>query len=147
MPEDDPQHVAALIEYLYTGGYTYAYTPPSEDVSEAAPADLAEGSFHVGVYATAFKYDCQPLVKASLTCFIGVLRQLGGIDVVRLWMVAYDKELLLATVDGDKHLGGFRKGLVALLKEMYTTQREEMDRTSASHPALINDLLGLVVMG
>lgn len=147
MPEDDPQHVAALIEYLYTGGYTYAYSPPSEDISEAAPADLAEGSFHVGVYATAFKYDCQPLVKESLTCFIGVLRKLKKMDVIRLWKVAYDKELLLATVDGDKNLVGFRNGLVTLLKDLYTTQREEMDRTSADHPALINDLLGLVVLG
>lgn len=147
MPEDEPQHVAALIEYLYTGGYTYSYAPPSDDALETAPADLEEGSFHVGVYATAFKYDCPPLVTASLASFIGVLRQLKGIDVILLWEVAYDKELLLATVDGDKHLVGFKKGLVALLKELYTTQREEMDRTSSGHPALINDLLGLVVTG
>lgn len=147
MPEDDAHHVAALIEYLYTGGYTYSYTPPSASATDAAPADLEEGSFHVGVYATAFKYDCQPLVKASLTSFVGVLRQLKGIDVIRLWEVAYDRELLLATVHGDKDLVGFRQGLVTLLKELYTNQREEMDRTSAGHPALINDLLGLVVMG
>lgn len=66
--------------------------------------------------------------------------------MIRLWKVAYDKELLLATVDGNKNLVGFRKGLVGLLKELYTTQREEMDKTSAEHPGLINDLLGLVVL-
>lgn len=147
MPEDEPQHVSALIEFLYTGGYTYAYSPPQDIDSDAPPADLAEGSFHVGVYATAFKYDCQPLVKESLTSFTGVLRQLKDIDVIRLWKAAYDKELLLSTVSADPNLEGFRNGLVALLKELYATQREEMDKTSADHPALINDLLHLVVSG
>lgn len=147
MPEDEPQYVAALIEYLYTGGYTYVYSPPADVDSDAPPADLAEGSFHVGVYATASKYDCQPLVKESLTSFVGVLRQLKNIDVIRLWKTAYDQELVLATVDGDPNLVDFRKGLVALLKELYATQREEMTQTSADHPALINDLLDLVVSG
>lgn len=145
MPEDEPQHVSALIEFLYTGGYTYAYSSPQVLASDTPPADLAEGSFHVGVYNMAFKYDCQPLVKASLTSFLGVLRQLKGIDVIRLWKAAYDKELGLATVAADPRLEGFKKNLIELLRELYAKHRQEMDRTSVDYPALINDLLYLLV--
>lgn len=147
MPEDEPQIVSALIEFLYTGGYTYAYSPADETDSDAPPADLQEGSFHVGVYATAFKYDCQELVKASLTSFLGVLGQLKGIDVVRLWKAAYAKQLLLSKVREDAMLAEFKSGLVVLLKELYITHGEEMDRTSEEHPGLMNDLLRLVVSG
>lgn len=146
MPEDDPQIVSALIEFLYTGGYTYAYSQEETD-SDDPPADLEEGSFHVGVYATAFKYDCQALVKASLTSFIGVLKQLQGIDVIRLWKTAYAKQLVLSKVNDNDTLDEFRGGLLVLLKDVYTAHGEEMDRTSEEHPALINDLLRLVVFG
>lgn len=145
MPEDEPQIVSALIEFLYTGGYTYAYSTQGETDSDAPPSDLEEGSFHVGVYATAFKYDCQGLVKASLSSFIGVLRQLKGIEVIRLWKAAYAKQLLLPKVSDNDMLAEFRSGLVVLLRDLYNTHGEEMDRTSEEHPALINDLLRSVV--
>lgn len=147
MPEDEPYNVAALIEFLYTNNYTYAYSPQQQTESNAPPRDLAEGSFHIGVYATAFKYDCQELVDASLTSFIGVLIKLNGIDVIRLWKAAYDQELLLSKVEDDDNLAEFRRGLVGLLKGLYASHREEMDKTSADYPALINDLLRLVVSG
>lgn len=147
MPEDDPQHVSAMIEFLYTGGYTYAHPSRQGVDSGTPPADLAEGSFHVGVYATAFKYDCQDLVKASLLSFIIVLRKLKSIDVIRLWKVAYDKELLLSKVEEDPSLAEFRAGLVGLLKELYVTHREEIYSTAVDHPDLVTDLLRLIVSG
>lgn len=147
MPDDEPHNVSALIEFLYTGNYTYAYSPQEQTESSSAPADLAEGSFHVGVYATAFKYDCQELVDASLTSFIGVLTKLKDIDVLRLWRAAYDQELLLSKVEDDANLAGFRRGLAGLLKDLYAAHRKEMDKTSDDHPALISDLLRLVVSG
>lgn len=145
MPEDEPKEVSAMIEFLYTGGYTYAHPPRQGVDSGTSPADLEEGSFHVGVYTTAFKYDCQDLVKASLLSFIGVLIRLKSIDVIRLWKVAYEKELLLSKVEEDPNLIQFRGGLVALLKELYVTHREEIYSTSVEHPTLIADLLRLVV--
>lgn len=145
MPEDEPHHVSALIEFLYTGNYTYAYSPPAKDDSDAPPTDLAEGAFHVGVYATAFKYDCQKLVKASLTYFIGVLKQLTSIDVILLWTAAYDNGLLLSTVSKNDSLYEFNQGLAGLLKGLYVTHSEEMDKTCEDHPTLINDMLRLVV--
>lgn len=144
MPEDDPQIVSALIEFLYTGGYTYAYSPSGETDSDAPPGDLEEGSFHVGVYATAFKYDYQDLVKASLTSFLGVLGQLKGIAVIRLWKAAYAKQLLLSKVRDDALLAELSSGLMGLLKELYSTHGEEMDSTSEEHPGLMNDVLRFV---
>lgn len=147
MPEDEPQHVSALIEFISTGGYTYAYLPAPGTDSDAPPADLIEGAFHIGVYVTASKYDSQALVKASLASFIAVLTRLESIDVIRLWRAAYDSELRLATVEDDPDLVLFKAGLVALLKQLYSAHRAEMDRTSVDCPALINDLLRLVVSG
>lgn len=147
MPSDQPEHVSAMIEYLYTDSYTYAYSRQPDVESVAPPADLAEGSFHVGVYATAFKYDCQALVKASLESFVAVLTRLRGVDVIRLWRVAYDQELHLSAVEEHTNLVEFRKGLGALLKGLYVTDRREMGRTAEEHPSLVDDLLRLVVSG
>lgn len=147
MPEDQPEHVSAMIEFLYNDGYTYAYSRQPDIDSVAPPADLAEGSFHVGVYATAFKYDCQALVKASLDSFVAVLRRLKGVDVIRLWKAAYDRELLLSAVEANTNLVEFRAGLGALLKGLYVTHRGEMDSTAEDYPGMVNDLLRLVVSG
>lgn len=147
MPSDHPEHVSAMIEFLYTDRYTYAYSRQADVDPVEPPADLAEGSFHVGVYATAFKYDCQALVKASLESFVAVLVRLKGVDVVRLWKAAYDRELLLSAVEADSSLVEFRKGLGALLKGLYVTHRGEMSSTAEEHPRLVDDLLRLVVSG
>lgn len=149
MPEDEPQTVAALIEFLYTRCYTYPYHTPSEASSEpdAPAADLDEGAYHIGVYATAFKYDCTALVEGALKAFMFVLGELKGVDVLRLWKGAYAKELLLKAVHGMEDVGEFRAGLPQLLKEMYMEHPTEMERTSVDFPALLHDLLRLVVCG
>lgn len=147
MPEDEPQHVSAMIEFISTGGYTYSYLPAPEADSAASPADLLEGSFHIGVYVTASKYDSDALAKASLIAFIAVLTRLESIDVIRLWRTAYESELRLAAVEDDSELVQFRAGLAGLLKELYSEHRAEMDRTSVDCPDLVNDLLRLVVSG
>lgn len=147
MPEDETQGISALIEFLYTGSYTYVSSPSQQVESDVLPANLAEGLFHLGVYVTAFKYDCQDLAKASLSSFVSVLKQLKGIDVIRLCKAAYTKELQLPQVENDGCLVGFRSGLAELLKGVYITHREEMASTAAENPALIDDLLRLVVSG
>lgn len=145
MPSDQPEHVSAMIEFLYTDGYTYAYSRQRDGDSLVSPADLAEGSFHVGVYATAFKYDCQGLVQASLESFVAVLVRLNGVDMVRLWRAAYERELLLSAVETNKGLVEFKKGLGVLLKDLYVTHPQEMASTAEDYPGLVHDLLRLVV--
>lgn len=147
MVEDDPGAVAALIEFLYTGSYTYAYRTTPMDAKDAPACDLAEGSFHVGVYSVAFKYDCQQLVDAAVRSFMYVLKQLAGMDVIKLWETAYVKGLVLSEWENDGGLGEFKGGLAALLKGVYGTHREEMEAMVAEYPALASDFLRLVVTG
>lgn len=145
MPDDDLCSVAALVEYLYTGHYTYPFDNKDETNSDTPTAEIAEGSFHAFVYATAHKYGCEALGNAALTSFLYVLSQLKGIEVVRLWVIAYDQGLVLDVVTACETAGTVMKGLGQLLKGVYTTDREEMDRITADHPTLIGDLLRHVV--
>lgn len=140
MPDDDLHSVAALVEFLYTGLYTYSFH--NKETEPGIPAgDVAEGSFHVFVYATANRCGCQQLVDASLASFLHVMRQLKGIDVLHLWVIAYEQGLVLdAVVDGSSE-STLVQELGKLLKGLYKTDREEMDRTTVDHPILIGDFL------
>lgn len=151
MPEDEPQTIAALIEFLYTGNYSYPYHTTSnvemDGAEEAmAPAvELAEGEYHVSVYATAHKYGCTNLENAALQGFMFVLGQLKGVDVLHLWRSAYTHDLDLREVEKEVELAEFRSGLPRLLKEVFMLHPADMKRTSEDLPTLIHDLLRLVV--
>lgn len=145
MPEDEPQDVIALVEFLYTGRYTYPYHADAEFTLANPAPDLAEGLYHVAVYATAHKYGCLELVTTALEMFMYVLGQLKGMDVVRLWKGAYAINLLLQDVEDEQKALGFKRGLGELLKELYTNHRLEMETTAAEYPVLMSDLLRLVV--
>lgn len=152
MPEDDPEIVAALIEFLYNGNYTYAYDPRTTEPSNRTigttippVGDLREGEFHVRVYAIASKYSCDSLIKAAAKSFIYILLQLKDIDVVRHWKTAYAHGLFLSDWEDDPGLAGFKKGLGKLLKDLYVAHREEMDKTFAECPELGTDFLRVAV--
>lgn len=151
MPEDEPATIAALVEFLSTGSYTYTFEPQeTNDVAETADipvSDVTQGSFHVAVYATASKYDCEKLVEGSLRNFKYVLEQLKGLDVIRLWKAAYMKGLYLSQFETDNEPQAFLKGLPELVGEAYRTHREEMDGMVSEYPALASDLLRLVTTG
>lgn len=153
MPEDEPAMVSALIEFLCNGSYTYTYgseaaTKISNSETDAPDADLSEGLFHVGVYAIASKYDCQPLTYSAVKSFKYVLNALEGIDVVRLWKAAYSKGLSLSECDEDDDgLVAFKIGLPKLLKELYVTDCEEIEGTIGEYPVLANDFVRLLVSG
>lgn len=146
MPEDEPQNVAALIEFLYTGSYTYPFRPATEVEEEGSPAaDYEEGAYHVGVYSTADKYECMGLMDAALKAFIFVLGELKGVNLLRLWKAAYAKDLFLRAVQDKEEVWEFRNGLAGLLKELYLSHPTEMERTTVDCPVLLHDLLRLVV--
>lgn len=169
MPEDEPEIVSALIEFLYNGNYTYAYDPrttgrsgstagatdpPARTLKQSDRAvgktippigGLKEGAFHVRVYALASKYNYQPLIKAAVKSFIYILLQLKGVDVVRHWKTAYGNGLYLSDWESDEGLAGFKKGLGELLKDLYVVHRVEMDKTFAEYPALGTDFLRVAV--
>lgn len=147
MPEDEPEIISALVEFLYTGVYTYTYQPRetafSEDASNTPIRDLTQGLFHVDVYATASKYDCPLLVEGAVRNFTAVLKELKGIDIVRLWKAAYAKGLYLSEWGTDEVLREFKDGLGKLVTVLYSTHREEMEGTMSEFPALGCDLLRL----
>lgn len=154
MPEDEPEIVAALIEFLYNGNYTYAFDPQTVERSDKTVGTTVlpignsrQGAFHVRVYAIASKYSCEPLVKAAVKNFIYILLQLKGIDVVRHWKTAYENGLFLSDWEDDAALAGFKKGLAKELKDLYAAHREEMDKTFAEYPVLGADFLRVAVCG
>lgn len=148
MPEDDPAIIAALVEFLSTGSYTYTFETDAVDETADIPVcDVTQGFFHVAVYATASKYDCEKLVEGSLRNFTYVLKQLKGLDVIRLWKAAYLKGLYLSQFESDRELQAFMKGLQQLVGDAYRTNREEMEGMVSEYPALASDLLRLVTIG
>lgn len=140
MPEDEPAIISALIEFLYTGRYTYTYT--SSASTDPPASDLVEGAFHIGVYATASKYDCKELLKASVGAFTRVLKDLNGVELVRLWKTAYANGLSLEDV---KDVAEVKSGMVPLLREVYKNHKEEMEKTVEEFPALASDFLRALV--
>lgn len=148
LPEEDPEAFCALLEHLYTGSYTYTYDAGTTVVVGGAPAtDLAEGCYHVCVYAVAFRYDWQPLVEDAVSNFLAVLPRLVGMDVVRLWKAAYENELTIAVCAGEGRLGAFQKVLPGLLKGLYADEAAEMESTLAELPAFASDIIKLLVAG
>lgn len=150
MPEDEPQTVAALIEFLYTGSYTYSYRASPEAADEAAvelttPAtELVEGVYHAGVYSTAQKYGCAGLEEAALKAFMFVLGHLKGVDVMHLWEAAYAKDLTLSAVEERVEVEEFRAGLPRMMRELYTLHPTDMMQISVDYPELLHDLARLV---
>lgn len=85
MPEDAPMMVSALIQYLYTGNYTYRYDLVSTQLQKAPPVPtLTEGQYHVGILSITSKYDCKELVAMAIQNFEAVLLGLDSINTLRL---------------------------------------------------------------
>lgn len=146
MPKDNLSQVSALIEFLYTGNYTYAYKikgTNSQDISDAPAADLTEGLFHLDVYAIASKYGCQGLVDMALKCFGVVLDALDEIDALRLWKAAYVKEIRLPDQKSYTGKDGYDKKLKAWVGVLFKNHRGEMEKTMSENPELSCDLLRL----
>ncbi|KAI5786951.1 hypothetical protein DFH27DRAFT_223754 [Peziza echinospora] len=138
MPEDDPPIIAALMEYLLTGRYTYAYDNP-----EPLPTgDVKQALFHLNLYAAAKKYDCGALVKAAVEIFSGILEKLDGPAMLVLLKAAYVGGMSISEL--------FPAGIKNLKKQMvgvYKSQPEVMTELIDEFPDLVGDLFRLLVMG
>lgn len=146
MPEEKSEIFSMLIEHLYTGSYTYTYNPDATtDVDDAPTIDLAEGRFHVSVYAVAFRYDWQPLVDDAVRNFLIVLPMLRGIDIVRLWKAAYEDGLTITTCTREGPLVEFQRLLPGLWKGLCETDADEMRSVVTEFPELAYDFMHLLV--
>lgn len=98
MPEDDPEAVSCLIEWLYTGGVTYSEevklhetTIRLRQVSEASRGSptFLEGLFYLEVLTVAFKYDCLELYHEMRRKFYKIQEALSDIKIFRLFKSAH----------------------------------------------------------
>lgn len=92
MPEDDPEAVAALIEWLTVGAYTFDKTRLQKSTMAArqmpettASEDLLRALFDLEVCVVASKYDSQNLVANAKEWFYDTQGGFKAIDVLRLW--------------------------------------------------------------
>lgn len=150
MPEDDPTMVSALIEYLYTGNYTYPYVAANTQLREelgTPVATLTEGQYHVGIFITASKYDCQGLMAMAAVNFEAVFADLDGIDSLRLWTATYGQAPGLQTLRNAFEIWRSEKALASWVKELFKKHRGEMNKTIKEFPELASDLLRLSTGG
>lgn len=100
MPEDHPNIVSALVEYLHTKSYTYPYDAkkPQESTKQSEvgvgevlelTGDFDEGLFHLAVYELAWKYVYDKLVEVAQERLHVVMGGLNDIDILRIWKAAY----------------------------------------------------------
>lgn len=145
MPEDEPEIIAALVEFLYVGHYTYSFERDGTKTKSNPPCDLQEGSFHLRLYAAAFKYDCQALAAAAMSSVIYVLHQLNDIDVVRLLKETYDRGCDTALWDAGADIVSFKSNLPGILKRVFVTDNMGLKDIVFECPGLSFELLRLAV--
>lgn len=147
MPEDDAFAVTAMIEFLYTGSYTYAYDSTGlTGPGNAPPGKLAEGIFHVAVCATASKYGCLKLKGAAWKMFETVMRDTSDIDRLRLWKAAYMEGFQQLGLDGELNKEDAQKELRRWVGVLFKDHGEEMDAALLGDPKLARDLLRLATI-
>lgn len=141
LPEDNPSHLSVLIEFLYTGNYTFSYDPNTEclsDRSTVPTGDAVECMFHIGVHVIASKYDCQVLVQIAVRHFENVESELDGIEVLRVWKIAYAADMRFSARTTGQRVAN---GLTAWVNKMFKEHRDEMENAFIEFPMLASDLL------
>lgn len=145
MPDDEPEIIAALIEFLAGGKYTYVY-PDRTNVTPTPPCDLAEGLFHLRVYVAALKYDCQALASAAMQSLVDVMRQIDGTDLIQLLKETYLRGCDINTLAKGGDMDDVKRKLPGILHRVYTMHGDEMKTVVCECPLLANDLLGLLAV-
>lgn len=150
MPQDKPHAVAAMIEFLYTGSYSYAYIPTTGDTTgNVSLATLAEGRFHIAVCSTASKYGCVVLRDGALKAFKAVLGDTSDLERLRLWQAVYSDELDLPELKDDPQMLGTFSGQEELRRwigALFSEYRDEMDTAMLDDQYLARDLLRLATV-
>lgn len=148
MPDEDPRTLSALIEFLYTGNYTYAYDPNKAVLRGTIGTpigDLTEGEYHVGVFVVASKYDSPVLADMAVEHFKAVLLDVDCVDKLHLWKTAYREgpDLKAWRKGLEECYAG--KGLLAWVHELFENHRDEIDQAVSESPELAADLLCLAI--
>lgn len=138
MPEDEKEIIGALIEFLTTGRYTYAFGISDNDDS----CDLTQAFFHVAMYHTAIKYDCGPLVHSALLSVSYMMTRLNGGDLIALVGETYSRGLPLSKFKGFPHVIAL---LPKILRDAYDRSPIAMEHMWLQNPEFCYDLIFLYV--
>lgn len=144
MPDDEPDVVASLLEFLYVGSYTYTFD--SEATTDAPPRDIDEASFHVRLHALARKYDCEALEALERRSVAYVLDGLEGMEVVKVLKEMYDSGWVVRDWDGSEELAAVKKRIPGIMRELYGTCEEELEGVWAECTGLAVELLRLMAL-
>lgn len=145
MPEDDPETVASLLEFLYLGTYAYTYACDGPSQAEMPAKDIAEASFHVRLHALARKYDCTELVALERRSVACVLEGLDGMQLVMVVKEMHESGWGVREWD-EEVMGPLKKRIPQVMRGLYETCDEELEGVLAGCPRLAQDLLRLVVL-
>lgn len=154
MPEDDPEAVSALIEWLYTEGYTihenklHESTMKLREVSEVLDPSLAflRGLFHLEVYVVASKYDCSALQREARNSYYAAHRIITPIESLRLFKAACTATThLLPSKLGLYTPKGSLATVLEVIKQwtgiLFDSYDEEMQKTLEDFPMIAIDIL------
>lgn len=142
MPEESPEIVSALIEFLSTGSYTHSYDSDTVDKE-------VEGCFHVDIFAAAGKYGCEALVVEARKSFTEVLKALeggSGVTRLRLWRRAYEAGLRAGENWGTgEDMGGFEKRMVKSVQKVLAECKAEFEAAVKEVDGFGLDLMSIAV--
>lgn len=144
--DDDADSVAALLEFLYTGRYTYTYDTDltahaAGRILDFPVCDLRQALFHLSVYATARKYDCAGLAAAAMQNLRVVSRELEAGDFLQVCEALYCDGLRVADLKEGEEGPVFKERVTKWVKGLCTEQREELVKATGKWPELACDLL------
>lgn len=144
MPDDEPDIVGSLLEFLYVGSYTY--TIDDGDTGDASPKDIDEALFHVRLHSLACKYDCEALVALERRNVAYVLDGLKGMDVVKVVREMHESGWVVRDWEGSEEMAAVKKRIPGIMKELYGTCGEELDGMWTECPGLSAELLRLMAL-
>lgn len=145
LPEDDPDTVASLLEFLYLGTYAYTFACDADPPTDVPAKDMVEASFHVRLHALASKYDCTELVALERRSVAYVLEGLDGMQVVMVVKEMYESGWGVRDWD-EELMGPVKRRIAGIMKELYAACEEELEAVWAVCPGLAQELLRLVVL-
>lgn len=140
MPDDEPDIVASLLEFLCVGSYTYTFDGAATDIPVR---DITEASFHVRLHALARKYDCEALEALERRSLAYVLDGLDGLDVVRVVREIHETGWVAKDWDESEEMEAVKKRIPGIMRGLYEEFEEQLDGMWAECPGLAADLLRL----
>ncbi|KAI5803974.1 hypothetical protein DFH27DRAFT_553509 [Peziza echinospora] len=141
LPKANPEVMAAFIEYIKTGSYTY-YRGSNTTAGTAmvSQVDVKEALFHLELCATAIQSACYgEMVSKLLEVVQYALGRLNAIDSLTVWKAGYGYDVNL-TLEMMEKLAGV-KGLMAKMRDLGTSHAQQLDLMVPVCPQLACDML------